>query len=216
MHRATGQGRGNATVADTAVMRILHFQPHRIDFDSQLREQFIPILRNQAGLLDLIAGRHGPDERGPRIVASVWAADAVVALPPWTDRGALDAGGPAATTDERRPEVMPVRVSFRGQGTDAARVLRIFRGRVRADELDRYIDEAETGTQADGAAGRGPLALYIATVDTIPDAFVTVSAWSEWSVIEAATGGDIRRPVATRHPERLVESEATHYEVIER
>jgi hypothetical protein len=203
-------------VAVSEVLRILHFQPHRLDFDGQLREQFIPILRNQGGLLDLIAGRHGPDERGPRIVASVWAADAVVALPPWSDRAALDAGGPRAATEERRPEVMPVRVSFRGQDTDVARVLRIFRGRVRPNELDRYIDEAEAGTHADVAAGRGPLALYLATMDSTPDAFVTVSAWSDWSVIEAATGGDIRRPVATQHPERLVESEAIHYEVIER
>jgi hypothetical protein len=204
-------------VADGAVIRILHFRPQRVDFDAQLREQFIPILRSQSGLLDLVAGRHGPDERGPRIVVSVWAADAMVALPPWTDQAVIDPGGRAGV-DPPPAEVMPVRMMFRvepAEPADRARVLRIFRGRVRAGELDAYVDEAANGTQADAASGRGPLALYLATEESTPDTFVTASAWADWSVIEAATGGDVRRPVATRHPERLVDAEATHYEVIE-
>lgn len=201
-------------MADGAVIRILHFRPQRVDFDSQLREQFIPILRNQAGLLDLIAGRHGPDERGPRIVVSVWEADAMVALPPWTDQAVIDPGGRVGP-DPPPAEVMPVRAMFRGDLADRARVLRIFRGRVRVGELDAYVEEAANGTRADAAAGRGPLALYLAADVSTPESFVTASAWADWSVIEAATGGDVRRPVATRHPERLVDAEAIHYEVIE-
>ena len=201
-------------MADEAVIRILHFRPQRVDFDSQLREQFIPVLRGQAGLLDLIAGRHGPDERGPRVVVSVWDADAVVALPPWTDQALIDPGG-VAETPAPPAEVMPVRARFRADRTDPARVLRIFRGRVRPGELEAYVDEAASGTRADAAAGHGPLALYLAADDAAPDTFITASAWADWSAIETATGGDIRRPVATRHPERLIEADVLHYEVIE-
>jgi len=201
-------------VAETAVLRILHFRPQRVDFDSQLRERFIPILRNQAGLVDLIAGRHGPDERGPRIVVSVWDADAVVALPPWSDQAVVDQGKPPGESPPPT-EVLPVRLLFRSDDTAPARVLRIFRGRVRSGELDAYVVDAANGTRADAAAGHGPLALYLAADGGSPDTFVTVSAWAAWSAIEVATGGDVRRPVATRHPERLADAEATHYEVIE-
>jgi hypothetical protein len=201
-------------VADEAVIRILHFRPQRVDFDSQLREQFIPILRGQAGLLDLVAGRHGPDERGPRVVLSVWDADAAVALPQWPDQALVDQVGSAETTAPPA-EVLPVRARFRSDRTDPPRVLRIFRGRVRAGELEAYVDEAASGTRADAAAGYGPLALYLAADIVAPDTFITASAWADWSAIETATGGDIRRPVATRHPERLIEADVLHYEVIE-
>lgn len=207
---------GSSTVAVTPVIRILHFQPQRVDFDSQLRERFIPILRAQAGLLDLVAGRHGPDERGPRIVVSVWAPGATVALPPWSDQGLLATDAPPTDFGtEGRLEVMPVRVQFRSDTSDRPRVLRVFRGRVRAGDLEGYVERSEAGTRADAAAGRGPLSLYLATDQGESDRFVTVSTWSDWSVIEAATGGDIRRPVATRHAERLAAAEATHFEVIE-
>lgn len=202
-------------MAVTPVIRILHFIPRRVEFDSQLRGRFIPFLRSQAGLLDLIAGRHGPDERGPRIVVSVWEPDAIVAVPPWSDQGLLDTAAAVDEAGEPRLEVMPVRVRFRAGDPDHPRLLRVFRGRVRPGDLDRYVDAVENGTRADAASGRGPLALYLATVESTPDQFVTVSTWSDWSVIEAATGGDIRRPVSTRHSEHLVASEATHYEVIE-
>lgn len=195
-------------------IRILHFVPRRADFDGQLREQFIPVLRSQAGLLDLVAGRHGPDERGPRIVVSVWAPDAVVAIPPWTDSGILDAAEPLEP-DEARPELLPVRVQVHGEGAGRPRVLRVFRGRVRAGELDRYAEEVEAGARSDLEAGRGPLALYLGGDPARPDAFATISTWPDWATVEAATGGDIHQPVATRHPERLLESDVTHFEVIE-
>ena len=44
--------------------------------------------------------------------------------------------------------------------------------------------------------------------------FVTLSTWTEWDVVEDATGGDIRRPAATRHAERLVAWSASHFEVV--
>lgn len=91
-------------------------------------------------------------------------------------------------------------------------VLRIFRGAVREGELNAYVDEARAGTIADIEAGHGPHALYLG-VDP-PTEFVTVSLWDDWDAIESATGGDIRRPVATRHADRLTRGTAQHYEVV--
>ena len=56
------------------------------------------------------------------------------------------------------------------------------------------------------------MALYLAT-DGV-DAFVTMSAWRSWHDIELATGGDIHRPRATRHPERLVAWDVEHFELV--
>ena len=43
---------------------------------------------------------------------------------------------------------------------------------------------------------------------------MTLSVWSSWSALEVATGGDVGRPIATRHEERLLAWEAAHYEVL--
>jgi heme-degrading monooxygenase HmoA len=198
----------------TPVIRILRFRPLRVGFDGVLRDHEIPNLRRAPGLIDIVAGRHGPDELGPRIVASVWASvEAMTAAD----------GLPAATarpdrvpdTADTELEILSVKVAVRADSGDVPRVLRTFRGQVRPGELPAYIEEARSGTLLDNEAGHGPLALYLATVDSSPDRFVTLSTWRDWSAIQAATGGDIRQPVATRHAERIVASEATHYEAIE-
>jgi hypothetical protein len=93
-----------------------------------------------------------------------------------------------------------------------AKVLRLVEGSVRDGEFDRYVEEAESGTLGDAAAGRGPVALYLARAGRSD--FVTLSTWTEWDVVEDATGGDIRRPAATRHAERLVAWSASHFEVV--
>jgi len=58
------------------------------------------------------------------------------------------------------------------------------------------------------------MALYLA--DRGDDRFVTISAWREWADIEWATGGDVRRPAATRQSERLLEWDVEHYEIVAR
>jgi hypothetical protein len=67
---------------------------------------------------------------------------------------------------------------------------------------------------SDVEAGGGPLSLCLATPGATSDEFLTVSTWSDWSTIEKATGGDIRKPLATRHPERIVAFEVDFYEAI--
>lgn len=203
---------GLPVLASSSVLRIVQFCPRRVEVDDAMRRQLGPALRAEAGLTDVIAGRHGPDELGLRIVVSVWTGVANDEMP---DHLAL--GDVAALLDvtDVRPECLDVRVEFRDPRDHTARLLRVFRGEVRAGELDQYVGEAEAGTRADAAAGRGPIALFLATEPAAPDRFVTVSTWPDWTTVEAATGGDVRRPIATRHPERLIAADATHFEVIE-
>ena len=92
------------------------------------------------------------------------------------------------------------------------RVLRVVEGSVRDGEFDRYVEEAEAGTRADAAAGRGPVTLYLARAGT--NDFVTLSTWTEWDDVQDATGSDIRRPQATRHAERLAAWSASHFEIV--
>lgn len=207
----------------TPAMRIERFVPRAIGADDELRDRLLPELRSRSGLQYVVAGRQGPDDLGPRIVVSVWASSARVdATSPATHRP--ETAGP--TVLEREDvEDLTVRVSVQpdragaarasGGPPGSARILRVFRGLVRTAELDAYVRDVETGTLADIAAGTGPLALFLAVADASADRFVTVSVWAGWSEIEAATGGNPRNPVATRHPERLVAADVAHYEVVE-
>jgi len=95
-------------------------------------------------------------------------------------------------------------------GTPA--VLRLVEGTVRPGELGAYIEEARIGTIADRDAGRGPLALYLSC--SAHDSFMTLSIWPDWATLQDATGGNLDRPIATRHAERLVDWTASHYEVM--
>jgi hypothetical protein len=47
-----------------------------------------------------------------------------------------------------------------------------------------------------------------------PASLVTVSAWTDWKAIEAATGGDIRHPMVTRNAVRIASGSAAHYEIL--
>lgn len=195
------------------VIRILRFRPAGVGFDGVLRAA-LPALRASAGFLDVAAGRHGPDELGPRIVASVWvsteAMDAAVRSHP----GSAALAAPADAMDVT-VESFALDVAFQAEPPRTPRVVRAFAGQVRPGTLAAYVDAARAGTLVDDAAGRGPCALYLAGLPSDPDRFVTISTWSDWAAIGAATGGDIRRPVATRHPELLASWEATHFESLE-
>jgi len=197
------------------VIRLFSFRPTRPSFDTVLRNEIIPSMRGLADLQALHVGRHGPDELGPRLVASVWPSEDSM------DRalgGARDWAGfhPERLADiaDETIEVLPLAVSFQVAGAEPPRILRTLRGRILPGKRSVYIEEARAGVEADGEAGHGPLAYYLAT-GASDDDFVTLSAWRSWSAIEMATGGDIRRPLATRHPELIAAWEATHFEALE-
>jgi hypothetical protein len=108
--------------------------------------------------------------------------------------------------------VLPLAVSVAAPQPAFPLVLRVYQGQVRHGELDVYAAEAELGTLEDIAAGHGPLGLFLA-IDP-PDRFVTASVWTGWDAIEAATGGNIRQPIATKNTHRLVRGNALHYELL--
>jgi hypothetical protein len=212
------EGRPNP-VSECRVLRLFRFRPVRKGFDAVLRDELIPDLVAFPDLVDVYVGRQGPDEMGDRLVASVWASRAAMS-------SAVGDGFAPATfhpehldeTTERILESHDLDVVLRFDPTDvvasppAAGILRLVRGQVRPGELTTYRDQARLGTIADSEGGHGPLALYLALEE--PDRFVTLSVWSSWSALEVATGGDVGRPIATRHEERLLAWEAAHYEIL--
>lgn len=200
---------------DGRYLRLFQFRPvgSGAAIDAVFRREALPRLARIPGVEAAVAGRHGPDETGERLVVSVWAS-----------KGALDAAAcgpePDAPLDlESGPDladarilVLPIEVAVEPGRTEEPSVLRVFRGGTRPGELDAYLEEVRSGALADVAAGHGALALYAARAGD--DRFVTVSIWSGWSVIEAATGGNIRRPAATRNVARLSGGSVVHYEVL--
>lgn len=203
-------------MAVVPVVRLFGFRPTRPAFDNAIRDLIVPTICAQPGAIDVYAGRHGPDELGPRMVVSVWES-----------RAAMEAafGGPARP-GEPRPEaldgitdasveVLQTEIAYHADDArEPARIIRILSGCTQPGQLERYIQATRAGVAVDVAEGHGPLAFYLAHGDT-PEGFVAVSTWSGWSAIEAATGGDIREPLSTRRPELIETYDATHFEIID-
>jgi hypothetical protein len=213
MHTIDASSRGVAVLAEPGVIRLLRFRPAKAAFDAVLRTEIVPAMRQLDGLVDVFAGRQGPGDQGPRLMASVWRSPESMAAAlgvAGTDHG----GGlePIDGSSECELLWLPLAFGFRSPTTTAPAVLRFVTGRVRPDELDAYIAEAHEGTIADADAGRGPVALYLAPDP--PNAFRTLSVWVDWETLQVATGGDVNRPIATRHAERLVDWQAEHYEIL--
>jgi heme-degrading monooxygenase HmoA len=195
------------------VIRLFRFQPVRMAFDTILRREMVPALLDMPGLLELYAGRQGPAELGPRLVATLWA-----------DGEAMSAGvGDSLErsaffpeyldeTQDRTLEILPLSFGYRFAGAGRSAILRLVSGSVKPGELDRYVDQARAGTLADAAAGRGPIALYLAK--RIDERFATLSVWRDWPTLQEATGGAIDRPRATRHAALLDSWSVEHYEGI--
>jgi heme-degrading monooxygenase HmoA len=200
-------------VDDRPVIRLFRFRPARVEFDQTLRTLMLPELRRIDGLVDIHVGRHGPEQLGDRIVASVWAdRDAMVAgVGPTLAESSFHPEWLSDTTDQTL-EIHPLDIVLRFDPGRPASLLRLFRGVVKPGELEAYIAEARAGTMADAETGRGPDALYLASDP--PDRFITLSLWPDWAAIERATGGDIRRPISTKDSSRIVEMDVIHYEVV--
>jgi hypothetical protein len=196
-----------------AVLRLFRFRPVDPAFDRILRDTMIPDLVTCRGLLEVFAGRQGPDQTGERIVASVWESRQSM-----VDAVGSDFDAPRFhpehfhDTTEKRLDVLPIAFAFAPSPAAPQALLRLVTGRARANRLGAYVERVAGGTTADAAAGRGPLALYLGAGEG--DAFATLSAWGQWSKVAEATGGSILRPVTTRHQELLAEWTASHYEAV--
>lgn len=207
-----------APVSDHRVLRLFRFRPVRKGFDAVLRDALIPDLVAFPDLVDVYVGRHGPDEMGERLVASVWESRSAMrsAVGDTFDQPVFHPEYIDETTD-RGLDIHPLDLTLRLDDAvvgvqPATGILRLTHGQVHPGELDAYREDVRLGTIADVEAGHGPLALHLATEP--PDGFVTLSVWSSWSVLEIATGSDVNRPIATRHPERIRTLDIVHYEVL--
>jgi hypothetical protein len=200
---------------DGSVLRLFRFRPQGPGsvLDATLRESIAPRLASLHGLERLYLGRRGPDESGERVMVSVWAShEALVdGLGAPNGSGGLDVDL-AVAVEEPTVEVLPIHVAVPDGVPGTPGILRVFRGRTHPGLLDEYVDDVRAGTLADVDAGVGPIALYLGVGG--PTEFVTVSVWTGWAAIAAATGGNVRTPVATRHAGRLAGGTANHYEVL--
>jgi hypothetical protein len=203
-------------MVEGSVLRLFTFRAVRPAFDEILRHQLVPDLSAQAGILDCYSGRQGPDEIGPRVVASVWVSESAMleALGPGIGQGPFHPELLEETTD-RVLEVHPICLAARFDDTTEPMptILRTLRGRVGHGGLAQYVADVQEGVDADEQAGIGPVALYVA--QTAEDGFITMSAWRGWADVEQATGGDIHQPRATRHREHLVDWDVSHYEIVQ-
>ena len=198
---------------EPGVIRLFKFRPVRVAFDQILRHTMIPALLELPGLSDLYVGRQGPDELGHRMVATVWETrqamasavgesfDRPVFMPEYLEE-----------TQDRELDFLPLAFGYRFVRPEQPGLLRVVNGEVPAASLDEYIELARAGTIADAEAGRGPIALYLARRS--PERFVTLSVWSDWATLQDATGGDVDRPIATRHARLLSAWQAEHYESV--
>jgi hypothetical protein len=202
-----------ASGPDAGVIRLFRFRPLRVAFDGILREKMIPALLELPGLVDVYVGRQGPDELGPRLIATAWTSRAAmtaavgdsfekpVFLPLLLDE-----------THDRTLEFYPLSLGYRFDRPERPGIVRVFTGTLAPTDLARYVEDARIGTLEDAEHGRGPLALYLAR--TAPGKFVTLSVWTDWQSLQDATGGDAAQPIATRHAGLLSTWTAEHYEAI--
>ena len=198
---------------DAPVIRLFRCRPLIGTFDATLRESVIPDLRRRKGIVDVFVGRTGLDELGQRLVASVWTSGSAMLESIGDDpEAALRYPEYRPDTVDRSLEILPLDVVARFESEAAPTVMRLAVGTVRASELGAYVTEVRAGAEEDTIRGKGPLALFMAAQP--PDAFTTLSIWSEWSAIQAATGADVHRPVATQRAQRLLSFEAVHYEIV--
>jgi hypothetical protein len=198
---------------ERSVLRLFKFRPVRTAFDPLLRETIVPALLAYPGLRDLYVGRQGPGELGPRQVATVWdSRDAMAAAVGESFEHPTFMPEHLHETQDRELDVLPLAFGYRFIRPERPGLLRIVEGEVYLGGLERYIELARAGTLADAENGRGPLALYLAPRP--PKGFVTLSTWSDWATLQEATGGDVDRPIATRHSRMLSAWQADHYEAI--
>jgi hypothetical protein len=199
---------------EAGTLRVLTFEaqvPEPV-IDAALRDQIIPELSLLADISHCFAARRGLAGDELRVIATVWQAGRPVPESPEVVLVGAASRDVRPLLERAQVDVLPIEVHARFSRPEEARILRVFRGHVTAREMDAYLVEARTGMLADASINSGLTAFYLAT--RRPDDFVTVSAWTSWSAIELATGGDVRRPFVTRNSARLAGHDVAHFEIV--
>lgn len=199
---------------EAGTLRVVTFEaqvPEPV-LDAALRDEIIPELSQMPDIQHCFAARRGLAGDELRVIASVWGAGRPVPESPEAQTVGLARGDVRSLLEGAQIEVFPIEVQARLTRPEEARILRVFRGHVDAREMDAYLVEARSGMLADASIDSGLSAFYLGT--RRPDDFLTVSAWTSWSAIEKATGGDVRRPFFTRNSARLASHEVAHFEIV--
>jgi hypothetical protein len=188
------------------LMRLLTFKPGAPGevTDQYVREVLLPDLGSRPSLCHAYLGRSGT-VAGARVALTVWDGEA-------EGLAGLLPSELATPVLEPTVELAEAAVALTFESVDEPLILRVFRGMAQSAVKTRYLDAVLDGTLADVASGSGPHALFLGSLDE--ERFITASVWSDWRRIEAATGGNIRQPIATRHAELLREGTAEHYEIV--
>jgi hypothetical protein len=196
-------------------LRVVTFQAAGPDsaVDAVLRGAILPRLVDEPEVVDAWQGRRGSAD-GNHVLVSTWrdvpgaatgeAADLrLLRHPDLAELGGVQ----IVSVDE-----LEVAVHATFSRPEPARVLRVFRGTARTGELADYIAEARAGMTEDAQVNDG-LVSFVLGHDR-DASFVSVSTWTGWPAIEAATGGNTRQPFATRQTRRLAGFQIVHLELL--
>ena len=194
-------------------LRVVSFQPGATEsaFDAGLRDMVVPRLADAEDVVDVWVGRHGSREDRARVLATTWRVDPEAAPTGPLDVAALRGLGEDVVTIGS-VEQAALSIHARFERTEPTRILRVLHGRVRPGELETYVDLARAGMLADSVAYDGLIAFALGSWP--PDDFMTVSVWTGWPAIEAATGGNTRQPFMTRNAQLLETYRVAHFEVL--
>ncbi len=194
-------------------LRVVTFQALGPDsaVDAVLRSTILPRLLEDPAVVDAWQGRRGSAD-GNHVLVSTWR-DGPEPAGRATDVTLLEApdlllGGVEIVSVES----LDVAVHATFQRPEPARVLRVFRGTARPGELADYIAEARAGMTDDARVNDGLVSFVLG--DDREASFISVSTWTGWPAIEAATGGNTRQPFATRQTRRLAGYRIVHLELL--
>lgn len=179
--------------------------------DQQLRDIVLPGLHAQPGMRYAYPGRTGASDLGQRLVASVWEFEGGGEQPPAHLTALLPFEGVAGMS-EVTLELVPLVVNLPFESAEEPRILRVFRGQIGPGGLEYIVQAARDGTYENVVAQHGPAAMFLGVQQ--PDRFLSVSVWTAWDNIEAATGGNLREPIGTRHLQNLAAGSVEHYEIL--
>jgi hypothetical protein len=191
------------------IVRLSRFRTTRPAFDAALRAVTLPDLRRQPGILATFAGRQGPEEIGPRLLATLWSSEDAMRAGLGTEAGDTD---DLADTTERRVDVLSATVVQLAPVPLPSGIVRLARARLRDIDVATYARLVADELLSMRASGRGPSDLVMATPGA--GAFLMLSTWTDWSAVEAATGASVSEPLRTKRLAALEDFEVDHYELL--
>lgn len=191
------------------IVHLSRFRTTRPAFDAALRASSLPELRRHPGILAAFAGRQGPEEIGPRLLATLWSSEDAMQAALGTEAGDV---GDLADSRDRRVEIVSATLVHLAPVPLSTGIVRLARGRLGDTDVATYAELVVKELLDMHASGRGPKDLVMATPGAA--AFVMLSTWSDWSALEAATGASLSEPLRTKRLATLEDFEADHYELL--